>query len=256
MTEQTQIRLMTLVEKTVRPMRASLHRKRSVREELWTHVSAVFEEERIRLGDELAATDQAIERFGDPVQVTAELNDTVTRFDSFRQGIEWAASHLVYDPDRSLGSTARSQLLVGTFYFLLVGGLVLVSSMLRGKPVIDSSTAHFFLVIAVTMAFLLGPFCLALTFLWYGLGQALFTDTRQRPMSRILGFGFGSMALFPFLAFATMHLCSFGDWSVTLRHTAYALVVAPFVPFLFLGPAHQWVQERRAHDEWARLDIA
>lgn len=146
--------------------------------------------------------------------------------------------------------------MMGTFYFLLVGGLVLVSSMLRGKPVVDSSTLPYFLVITLTMAFFFGPFCLALTFLWYGLGQALYTDLEHRSVARILGLGFGSMAFLPFLAFVTMYLCSFGDWSITLHHTAYALLVAPFVPFLFLGPAHQWVQERHAHDEWARLDIA
>ena len=54
MNESTLIQLKIMVERAVRPVRASISHKRKMREELLAHVSDVFEEE-ARLGDGPAA---------------------------------------------------------------------------------------------------------------------------------------------------------------------------------------------------------
>ena len=55
MNESTLTELKIIVERAVRPVRASTSRKRKMREELLAHVSGVFEEEEAKLGDGQAA---------------------------------------------------------------------------------------------------------------------------------------------------------------------------------------------------------
>jgi hypothetical protein len=75
--------LKIVVERAVRPVRAYLPRKRQMREELLAHLTAIFEEETKKLGDDRSALDQAKRRFGDPSELTAQLQDTFTRLHYF-----------------------------------------------------------------------------------------------------------------------------------------------------------------------------
>jgi hypothetical protein len=75
--------LMTHVERAVRPVRAGSSRKLRMREELLTHLTVIYEEERVRLGDNALALRQAVQRFGDPTQLTKELQATVPRYERF-----------------------------------------------------------------------------------------------------------------------------------------------------------------------------
>ena len=68
---------MVLVERAVRPVQAGPKKLTRMREELLAHLMAVHEQELARLGDESAARAEAIRRFGDPVALTAELQQTV-----------------------------------------------------------------------------------------------------------------------------------------------------------------------------------
>ena len=52
MNESTLTQLKIFVERVVRPVRASIRRKRKMREELLAHVTSVFAEESTTLGDE------------------------------------------------------------------------------------------------------------------------------------------------------------------------------------------------------------
>ena len=66
MNESSLIQLKITVERAVRPVRASTSLKRKMREELLSHVSKVFEEERARFGDDQVALERTVLRFGDP----------------------------------------------------------------------------------------------------------------------------------------------------------------------------------------------
>ena len=63
----TLTRLKVLVERAVRPVRASASRKRLMREELLAHVTAVFEEELARLADEQAALERTADGSATPL---------------------------------------------------------------------------------------------------------------------------------------------------------------------------------------------
>jgi len=80
--------LKTVVERAVRPVRATMTRKRRMREELLAHLTAVFEEEAERLGNEQAALEQAKQRFGDPGELTTQLQQAVPRLCRCRSILE------------------------------------------------------------------------------------------------------------------------------------------------------------------------
>jgi hypothetical protein len=88
MNESTLTNLKIIVERAVRPVRASTTRKRKMREELLAHVVGIFEEEAARLGDERAALQQTALRFGNPVEVTRQLQETVPTRDAVRRHLE------------------------------------------------------------------------------------------------------------------------------------------------------------------------
>ena len=77
MTDSILNELKILVERTVRPVRASTFRKRRMREELLAHASGVFEAESAKLGDDRLALARTTQRFGDPAEVTSQLQETV-----------------------------------------------------------------------------------------------------------------------------------------------------------------------------------
>jgi hypothetical protein len=81
MNETTLTQLKILVERAVRPVRASMDTKRKMREELLAHVSGVFEEEAAKLGDELIALDRTSQRFGNPAELTGPLQESVPALD-------------------------------------------------------------------------------------------------------------------------------------------------------------------------------
>ncbi|HWB11300.1 MAG TPA: hypothetical protein VG826_18875 [Pirellulales bacterium] len=77
MTESNLVQLKIIVERAVRPIRASLACKRKMREELLAHVSGAFEEELARVQDEHAALERTRVRFGNPTEMVNELQDSV-----------------------------------------------------------------------------------------------------------------------------------------------------------------------------------
>lgn len=82
MNESVLTGLKIMVERAVRPVPASTARKLRIREELLAHVTAVFEEEVARLGDEQAALERTAQRFGNPDELTGQLLKSVPAKDA------------------------------------------------------------------------------------------------------------------------------------------------------------------------------
>jgi Clp amino terminal domain, pathogenicity island component len=70
---RVRLALMKVVERAVRPLHAGTPTKRKMREELLSHLSAIYQEEFARLGDCSAAIRSAASRFGDPTALSSEL---------------------------------------------------------------------------------------------------------------------------------------------------------------------------------------
>src|SRR6266705_2070979 len=76
----TQLKI--IVERAVRPVRASTFCKRKMREELLAHVRGVFEDEFAAVGEDHAALERTALRFGNPAEVTGQLQESVPASDS------------------------------------------------------------------------------------------------------------------------------------------------------------------------------
>jgi hypothetical protein len=106
--------LKSVVERAVQPVRATIARKRTMREELLGHLASIFEEESQRLGDEQAAVAQAQRRFGDPVELTKQLQQAVPRWNWWCSILE----NLGCRPDESAWLLAGKHLLVLLLFYL------------------------------------------------------------------------------------------------------------------------------------------
>ena len=69
---KTRLALMKIVERVVRPIHASIVSKRKMREDLFAHITGIYEQELARLGDSAAALEQAFRRFGDPAELVED----------------------------------------------------------------------------------------------------------------------------------------------------------------------------------------
>jgi len=120
MNESTLTQLKIIVERPVRPVRASTSRKRKMREELLAHVVGVFEEESAKLGDERAALQRTAQRFGNPAEVTSELQETVPARDAIRRFWEGRPG------EPALRTAIRFAWVSGMFALVIAGSLLAV----------------------------------------------------------------------------------------------------------------------------------
>jgi len=82
------IEQMKVVERVVRPLQASMPRKRRMREELLAHLSAIYDQEQARLHDTTAALAAAVERFGDPRQLSREMESSLPSYERASHYVE------------------------------------------------------------------------------------------------------------------------------------------------------------------------
>lgn len=82
MNDSTVNELKAVVERAVQPIRATVARKRRMREDLLAHLVAIFEQEKEENGGgEQAAIEEAKQRFGDTQELTGQLQQSVSRWD-------------------------------------------------------------------------------------------------------------------------------------------------------------------------------
>ncbi|MBP88241.1 MAG: hypothetical protein CMJ64_16240 [Planctomycetaceae bacterium] len=107
------------VEKAVRPVVADQGTKLRMREELYSHLLEVFEEERATGDDEAAAILRANDRLGDPAALTAELQATASRVSWY----EGAIDRIVHRQDETeIGHACR----LASRYLLAIVPLIIV----------------------------------------------------------------------------------------------------------------------------------
>jgi len=149
--------LMVQVERAVRPVRASSRRKDRMREELLTHLTGLYEEERGRLGDGAAALAQAVQRFGDPAELTRDLQASVSREEvaafHFERWLGWRA------PESAARYTLR--LAVQIYFLVTILSLIVIATVVAiSGPGIDLLArlrlAASFGIIASADVFILG----------------------------------------------------------------------------------------------------
>ena len=158
MNESTLTQLKIIVERAVRPVRASTSHKRRVREELLAHVSGVFEEAFAQLGDDRAALQRTQERFGPAADLTGQLQASVPGTDWFTRIVEQI------EAVRPGESTLRRAVRYALMMFVVFGAAVLPVFLVRHRlaewPIIPAAAilAFCFTLLANWMrAALYGP---------------------------------------------------------------------------------------------------
>jgi hypothetical protein len=239
MNDATRTQLKILVERTVRPVRAGEARKRTMREELFAHVSAVFEEETDRLGDEDIALARTMERFGDPGELVAELQDAVPA----RDALERFVDYLWFRPHEStLRRAMRHSAIAGLLVLAVLGGTALFVNRQIGAWPVDALA----LSLSVFSAFFL--FVFSFTFLAEWMRQALHSDTGRSPLKPMIVAAAGValvLALGLWLEFARLRA---GDLALVAAQGAVIAAV-------LLHTANLIAERHRHHQEWATLPI-
>jgi hypothetical protein len=237
MNESTLTQLKIIVERAVRPVRASTSRKRKMREELLAHVVGVFEEESAKLGDERAAVERTALRFGNPAEVTSQLQESVPARDAVRR--YWEGR-----PGEPAWRTAiRFAWVSGTFALAFVAFVFVVTSFAVGSVSLWPREALLNCLVAVVAipAWLSG-----LVFLTSFMEKALYGPA-GRSWLKVALLVAGSW-LFMLLWFAAW------SWPISL---AGFLIVALHAWALAQSSLlrRQHHEERQYHEEWGRLPI-
>jgi hypothetical protein len=123
------------VERVVRPIRASPKRKNQMREELLAHIEGLLADEKARRGDDVDAVRRARARFGEPGQLTTELQATVPRWERWAwvpvPGLERSRRR----PGETLGAYQRRWNVRMTYLVLVWGGFAVGCALVGPRPI-------------------------------------------------------------------------------------------------------------------------
>jgi len=240
MNEYTLTRLKVIVERAVRPVRASNSRKRKMREELLAHVVGVFEEEGARLGDERAALERTALRFGNPAEVTSQLQESVPAGDGIARFWEGRPG------EATLWILLRLACVASACELVAVGAVLLAADWVTALPrEVMITFAYVFLALPV-----------------YLFGLAFLTDWIEKRVydpagvSRLRVALSAAGSLLFMLLFVAVPV--WRDWPTGWDHLgsvplAGMLAACSVIPAW--GLAHSNAPRRRYHEEWGRLPI-
>lgn len=239
--------LKIFVEQAVRPVHATIHRKRRMREELLAHLVAIFEEESQRLRNDQAALAEAKSRFGNPQELTAQLQETVPRWNRLARLAEIGAFRGPHEswPHFAGRMTALTCSLSAAALLVF---LPLVYPF--GRPGEIALRGYVLLCVALLAI----PLTVGMVLLMEGMYRALYRNPSCRSWRLATIYGLASLPFFPLLAFAWYSSLT-GDLATSLRQFGFAWCFAPLSPVLFALLAQRGAEEARHHEEWESLEI-
>lgn len=246
MNDVTLQELKIVVERAVRPVRATVARKRKMREELLAHLVSIFEEE-ARHGDEQAAVERARERFGDVRELSGQIQGTIPRREWFACFTERIL--LFRKGESELAHAVR----IAVFMFLWFAttlALLPPILLLRGRHYEIGWLEFACLAAGITFA---GLF-FVMTLLGHGIRQALFPRTSARsPLTASL-YALSSAPLVPVFGFLLAWIAT-GDLATGYAHFHYLCWSVVVVPVVLIAAVWEIVRATKDDNDWARLEI-
>ena len=242
MNESTLAQLKIIVERAVRPVRASFARKRKVREELLAHVSGVFEEELAKLGDERAALGRTDQRFGKPAELTEQLQAAVPASDAIDR---FLSGHPGESTLRAATRLAAWNLALGVVVFA-------AATFLSGLLTVWPTEAILFTVFSILV---LPAFMFGLTFATEWIRQASYEPARRsRIRAALLTFAWFAitMALFEGVTWLSGTGPDDGDYTNRIWITLWLAASIPWMPWCLAHVVDARIRHQR---EWASLQI-
>jgi hypothetical protein len=240
MNETTLTQLKIIVERAVRLVRASTARKRKMREELLAHVSGVFEEE-ARFGDDRAALERTALRFGNPAEVTSQLQEAVPASDCIRRFWEGRPA------EPALRAALRIAWVTGAFALV-----VFVGALCAGGWVSVWPWEALLLCLDVVLA--LPAYLFGLTVVTDWMEKALYGPAGSSRLKVTL-IGVGSWLFMMLWVVGRLTWRTWpADWDY-LTAILWAVWLAPMALLFPYALARSADERRRYHEEWARLPI-
>jgi hypothetical protein len=233
MNEATLIRLKIDVERAVRPVVASTAWKLKTREELLAHVTAVFEEEMDRLGDETLALARTEERFGSPAELTEQLQASVPANDRFTDFFERALDGTVLHSWRHTLCYAAGA--------AIMPAILCLAYALKGQMAEWPIAAGLF-VLSFSWIVVIG-----------GMRDALF-GPRGRSWPRAVLFGLASWLTIPIFVLTVCWILT-GDWRSSFADGARLLPLGVMTPPALVCWAFAFTVNARAQKEWTSLQL-
>lgn len=251
MNETTLPKLKVIVERAVRPVRASLARKKKMREELLAHVSGVFEEELYRIGNDQDALTQVKSRFGEPSDLARKLQESVPATGRFGYFVEQLIEPRV---DESLVRRAgRYGMMILLLDAILSTTLCLLIFPLMGKTNQIAISTYVLLLMAVGM----GAVTFLVTLLATWLGRALYrTSGPSYHRAVIVAVVSCFVPILPqVIIVAGMIPFTSGDLSLGSPSVRGVLPATLLFPLILLAITKLVFDEQRYREEWASLQI-
>jgi hypothetical protein len=239
--------LKIIVERAVRPVQASIARKRKMREELLAHVTGVFEEESARLGDERLAIEQTSQRFGNTAEVTGQLQQSVPAGDWFRRWWEGRPEETSLRAGVRIAGVTTLLALVVFLIALWVGGW---ASAWPAEALLVAGLA-----VLSLPAYLLGLAALAHLMESSLRGPAPYLLPADRVLRVKVTLIELCSCLFMMLWVAGL---SWPNWIADWDYASAVLLTGWLAPMAILMPyslAQSAALRRRYHDKWANLPI-
>jgi hypothetical protein len=232
--------LKIIVERAVRPVQASNSHRRRFREELLAHVVGVFEEERARLDDDQSALERTALRFGNPADVTSQLQQSVPAGDNMVRIWEGKPGEATLWVLLRLAYVAIACGVVGACVVMLGAGRL---AALPREAMIPAAYAFLGLPLFLfSLAFLTDCF------------EKAFHDRAKVSRLRVgLSACIGLLFMLLFVAGAVWHPLVRGLDPLKLVRYAGLLAACPVVTALVL--ALGCAERRRYHQEWGRLPV-
>jgi hypothetical protein len=240
MNESTLTRLKIIVERAVRPVRASTGRMRKMREELLAHVVGVFEEESAGLGNDRAALERTALRFGNAAEVTSQLQESVPAGDTIRRFFEGRPGEATLWVLLRVAFVASAAVLAGVIAVLFAAGWVTAFPR-------EAMSTFGYVVFAVPVDFF---------------AVAVLTDWIEKGVYNPAGVSRLRVALSAAGSLLLMLLFVAGvvwtKWPTGWDHLGavpFAGVMVAYSVALAWSLALLFAERRRYHEEWGRLPI-
>jgi hypothetical protein len=247
MNEAILTQLKIIVEHAVRPVRASQSRKQKMRLELLAHVSAVFEEQYAQLNDEASARQCTEQRFGNPAELTEQLQSSIPMRDRVVGFLDELFS---FPPHESTLRRAIRHGMVVCLMALAAGSGALLGALLLVARV---RQPHVFAV-AATGVLALAVVGSVLMVLGHAMCAALYAES-GRSRGRALLIAAASGFLVPLVTFVLCLVWSGHAWSSLVDALWLLPPAALLTPIAVMLIARGLDAEIRAYQEWAELPI-
>jgi hypothetical protein len=247
MNESTLTQLKILVERVVRPVRATTSRKRKMREELLAHVTAVFEEE-AKLHEESVALARMAARFGDVGELTRQFQAAVPARDALACAMESFVGLTMQEPVWRLA--LRYAVVVGVLCACLLAASILVIGLVSGSWSEWVTLARLPSILAPVWG---ATFIFVAVFLEHGMRQALF-GSGGRSWPRAIAIGLLTWLLVPGLVLAWSIAVS-GVFLASLVDTLPLFLTGALAPVALVLTVTALISEIRYINEWANLTL-